>query len=374
MELVIQLVVWNGKKYLPYVLDSLTRQTFQDWHLMVFDNNSADGGAEWLTAHVPENGARYTLYTQSHNCGFAGGHNFLFRAARERFREASYVLLLNQDMFLEKECVERLMRFAHGHADAGAFAPRLMRWNFGAVERAAVARKDAVSEGTNSLRDYAMEGRTETVDTLGLKVFANRRVVDWMTGRTYTDEALTPYAKRRNDGAIEMFGVSGALPLYRVDALARALCGGELFDSDYGSYKEDVDLAWRLRLAGYRAFTVLDAVAYHDRTAAGPMDRGDVAARANDRTKPEYVRFQSYRNHLLTLFKNELWQNALIDAPHIFWYELKKCAYLLVRHTGLCLRVWREVVRLAPGVWRKRREVTRHKHVDWIVLRKWWDI
>ncbi|MBI5229774.1 MAG: glycosyltransferase family 2 protein [Candidatus Magasanikbacteria bacterium] len=361
MKLVVQLVVWNGKKYLPYLFDSLAAQTLKDWHLMILDNGSSDGSAEWIERHASEAGVPYTFQAQLENAGFSGGHNMLFKKARAEFFEAPYVLLLNQDMCAEPDCFKKLIAFAERHADAVALSPRLMRWNFSALAHG----------GT----DGALEqSKTNVIDTLGLKVFLTRRVIDWLTGRAYSDSLLVPYARRRNDGGVEVFGVSGALPLYRVDAIQSALCDGNLFDPDYGSYKEDVDLAWRLRLAGWRAFTVLDAVAYHDRTAAGSQDTSDKAALAQYQKKPDYVKFQSYRNHLLTLFKNELWQNLLIDGVSIFWYELKKFGYLLVRHPQLLARAWYDIFKLIPRTFKKRREVMRHKKIGWMILRRWWDV
>ena len=67
MKLIVQLVVWNGKKYLPYLFDSLAAQALKDWHLMILDNGSSDGSAEWLERHAHEAGAPYTFQAQSEN-------------------------------------------------------------------------------------------------------------------------------------------------------------------------------------------------------------------------------------------------------------------------------------------------------------------
>lgn len=370
MKLIVQLAVWNGKKYLPYLFDSLAAQTFKDWHLMILDNASSDGSAEWLERNASHVGVSYTFQAQSENAGFAGGHNMLFKKVLAQFPGAPYVLLLNQDMYVEPNCFKKLIAFAERHTDAGALSARLMRWDFSVL-----GAQLSNEETRNGARRGSFEqSKTNFIDTLGLKVYHTRRVVDWLTGRAYSDALLVPYARRRNDGGVEVFGVSGALPLYRVKAINSALCGGNLFDPDYGSYKEDVDLAWRLRIAGWRAFTVLDAVAYHDRTAAGPQDTSDKAARAQYQKKPEYVRFQSYRNHLLTLFKNELWQNLIIDGAGIFWYELKKFLYILIRHPHLMARAWYDIFKLIPRMFAKRREIMRQKKIGWVKLRRWWDI
>lgn len=370
MKLIVQLVVWNGKKYLPYLFASLAAQSFKDWYLQILDNNSSDDSAEWLATYAAKAGVSFTLQAQPENLGFAGGHNLLFRKIRVEFPDAQYTLLLNQDMYLERDCLEKLVAFAARHKDAGAFSPRLMRWNFFALSGFSADEPPC----DNTIASALEQSKTNFIDTVGLKVYQTRRVVDWLTGREYSDSLLIPYARRRNDGGIEVFGVSGALPLYRIDALNSALCRGNLFDADFGSYKEDVDLAWRLRLAGWRAFTVLNAVAYHDRTAAGQIDISDRAIRAQYKKKPDYVRFQSYRNHLLTIFKNELWQNLIIDALPIFWYELKKFNYLLIRHPRVLARAWYDIFKFILRTFIKRCEIMRQKKVGWLALRRWWDI
>ena len=42
MKLTVQLVVWNGEKYIPYLFESLKKQTFKDWNLLILDNGSTD--------------------------------------------------------------------------------------------------------------------------------------------------------------------------------------------------------------------------------------------------------------------------------------------------------------------------------------------
>lgn len=69
---------------------------------------------------------------------------------------------------------------------------------------------------------------------------------------------------------VELFGVSATAALYRRQALEEAaLPGGGLFDARLGSYYEDVDLAGRLRAAGWTAQLVLAARARHAGSATG---------------------------------------------------------------------------------------------------------
>jgi GT2 family glycosyltransferase len=70
-------------------------------------------------------------------------------------------------------------------------------------------------------------------------------------------------------GTREIFGVSATAAVFRRSALREAAAGGDIFDSGLGSYYEDVDLAGRLRAAGWRALLVPMARAHHAGSATG---------------------------------------------------------------------------------------------------------
>jgi len=69
---------------------------------------------------------------------------------------------------------------------------------------------------------------------------------------------------------IEIFGPSAGAALYRKDALEKVNLGNqEYFDNAYFAYYEDVDLCWRLRLAGYKSMYSPKSVVYHVHSATG---------------------------------------------------------------------------------------------------------
>src|SRR3989338_693086 len=293
MRLSIQLVTWNGTKYITHLFASLKSQINQDWQLMILDNGSIDDTVEIIKKELNNFGVQHQLIVNAVNTGFAGGHNQLWRES-----DAEYVLLLNQDLYLAPECIGKLIRALDDFGAAAAVAPRLMRWQF-------------------------PDQLTNTIDTIGLMVSRQRRVVEYLSAQLWDDQTRHflissfphfPY--------VEVFGVSGAMMMLRRSLVEdAALNNGEIFDVTYGSYKEDVDLAFRLRARGYRSLVALDAVAYHDRTVGSPTAPTDRAASQNKISQPPTARRQSYRNHLLTLYKNEYGQNFLLDWPWILWYE-----------------------------------------------------
>jgi GT2 family glycosyltransferase len=323
----VHLVTWNGEKYIPWLFQSLRAQTYSDIIFRVLDNGSTDATVELIERELKNFPWPHQVIKNPVNEGFAGGHNVLFKNTQEEF-----VLLVNQDMYLESDCIERLVTTLESNARVSVVAPRLMKWNF----------EDIAREGL-------VKSFSDQIDSLGLSVFRNRRVVEWRAGEVWNSDVI-----KKN---VEVFGVSGALPLYRMEALQMVVDKeGNIFDPWFGSYKEDVDLAWRLQKAGWSALVATDAVAYHHRAAAMPkFGLHDVAALLNKFQQPVYVRYLSYRNHLLMLFKNEEVADFWHDAPWIVWYEVKKFIALLVSYPSVLFKSW-------WFIWQHRHELDVRRH------------
>ena len=86
------------------------------------------------------------LIENKENTGFAGGHNRLFRE-----NDSEYFLLLNQDMYLQPNCLAELVRFLDQHPTISAVSPRIMKWDFSLFEQ----------------KQNLEESFTDVVDTLG---------------------------------------------------------------------------------------------------------------------------------------------------------------------------------------------------------------
>lgn len=335
MRLTAHLVTWNGAKYVPYLFESLRRQTYQDWELLIIDNNSSDNTVDLVQRELLNFPVSSRMIINKDNSGFAGGHNQAFRET-----SAPYALLLNQDLYLAPDCLEKLAAFMKARGDAAAAAPRLMRW------------------------DFSNNVFTDRIDALGLKVFRSRRVIEREAGKKWDDRGEAP--------ALEVFGVSGAVMMFRRAALEQArFSDGTIFDANYFMYKEDLDLAYRLRSAGLKSYVLLSAIAYHDRTGAGARELSDWAAIKNKKTHSLTVRYYSYRNHLMTLYKNEYWQNFILDWPWIAWYELKKLLYFLLFDRA-ALAGFGEIRELNKDLKIKRKEIIKLRKTGWREIRKWW--
>ncbi|MEK7539903.1 MAG: hypothetical protein AAB558_01515, partial [Patescibacteria group bacterium] len=165
------------------------------------------------------------------------------------------------------------------------------------------------------------------------------------------------------------FGVSGGFALFRMSALRSIAIQGEILDEDFVAYKDDVDLSYRLRLAGWDILTIPEVVGSHQRTIDAPHNRSDQSKAKNRGRFSLEVRRFSTRNHLWTLVKNEPWLNLVLDFPWIAWYEFKKFAYILLADQKV-LSAYGQFWLKLPRMIKKRRWIQRQRKISPKTLRQ----
>lgn len=314
-------VVHDGLRWLPGCIASVLAQDHPRLELLLLDAGSADGSRATIAAAVAED-PRVRALPAGPNVGYAAGQDQLIAAAR-----GAFLLLLNQDAELDPGFLTAALRAFAAHPDAAAVQGRILR--------------------------LAGPGeRTTTIDTTGLLLGRDRRA--WSRAQGAADGPEHAIA-----GAV--WGADGPAPVLRRAALDGALLPGrtgpELLDADFFMYKEDVDLAWRLRRLGWETRYVPDAIAWHARTAAGsaPGWRG---AAARSRDLPPAIRALSWRNQRLLQVKNDPLGAIVRDLPWILGRELAELAWLLVRDPRRFAAA-PGLVRRLPRAFAKRRALAR---------------
>lgn len=203
-------VNFNGKLTLARCLRHLIVQSEARFEAVIVDNNSNDGSLD----NLPQD-SRITVMRSSRNIGFAGANNLGFVDCK-----TPYIALLNPDAFAAPSWLEALLRAAERHP---AFSM------FGSLQLQA--------ENPENL-----DGAGDVYSCAGSF---------WRGGNGQRVPSPLP--------AGEAFAPCAAAALYRTEVFASV--GG--FDLDYFCYAEDIDLAFRIRLAGGRCLQVPDAVVLH---------------------------------------------------------------------------------------------------------------
>ncbi|PIY95506.1 MAG: hypothetical protein COY66_06600 [Candidatus Kerfeldbacteria bacterium CG_4_10_14_0_8_um_filter_42_10] len=303
-EITIIVVTWNSREFLFPLFESFKKQSFKNYQVIVVDNNSSDGTIEFIKESYPQ----FQVLKNNGNAGFAKANNQAIKLA-----DSPFVLICNPDIILEPEFLSEALKTARGNDKIGSVGGKLLRLK-------------------GSLKEQA---DSDTIDSTGILFFKSRRAVD----RGENEQDIGQY-----DNLEEVFGISGALALYNKSALEKIAVDDEYFDEDFFAYKEDVDLAWRLRLAGYQSIYNPAARAYHCRSIARKTDLSDKGTVINRASKTARANYLSYRNHLWMLIKNDGWTGLFLH-PAIGWYEFKKLIYLIFKEPA--------IIKALPDFWKK---------------------
>ena len=342
----VHIVTWNSQRFIENAMRSLDAQTFRDFSILIIDNGSTDKTVAWLKEYYPQ----IKIVSNQRNLGFAKAHNQAIS-----FTRSDYVLVMNVDVILTETYLEKLVE-------------KMDTVNFLGREKKQEDELQLNKIGSITGKIFKLIGNpaqvdetsfTKTIDSAGLEILKSRRAVDRGEGEIDNGQF---------NETEEVFGVSGNIPFYRRSALEDVKIKNEYFDEDFHAYKEDVDLAWRLRLQGWQAYFVPQAVAYHFRGAGGQAELGNIATVKNRRHKPRYAHKLSYRNHLMMLVKNE--QNFWRHSLYIFWYEFRKLVFILFFEQKTLYGL-RQFFKFLPKMRAKRKLIQDKAKVSAKQMRKW---
>lgn len=246
MSAEIVILNWNGENHLRRFLPSVVAAAPEGVGITVADNGSTDGSAELLRREFPS----VRLLLLDRNYGFAEGYNKALEMV-----DADYCILLNSDVETPRGWLEPILRVLDDHPDVAVAAPKLRSY-----------------EHRDSFEYAGASGGY--IDIFGYPFCRGRilKCVERDEGQ-YDDER-------------DVFWVSGAAFCCRRDVFRQL--GG--FDGAFFAHMEEIDLCWRMQLAGYRVRIVPQSCVYH-------LGGGTLAAES-----PTKV-FYNHRNNLAMLFK-----------------------------------------------------------------------
>ncbi|MFQ6618857.1 MAG: glycosyltransferase family 2 protein [Fidelibacterota bacterium] len=256
---------YNGYSILKNCLDSVRRTEYPNFEIIVVDNASTDGSPEQIKAHFPE----IKLIRNERNLGFAGGVNVGISNS-----SADFVLLLNNDTEVESKWMGRMIRLFYGDEDIAACQPKIL------------------SIQQRNMFDYS-GAAGGLIDVYGFP-FARGRIFDSI------EEDGGQY-----DTPERIFWATGTACLIRKSCLDHV--GG--LDEHFFAHMEEIDLDWRLQLAGYKIIFSPDSIVYH-------LSGATLSSR-------HYLKkFLNHRNSVLILLKNFSAETLFLVLPIRFLLEI----------------------------------------------------
>lgn len=296
---------WNGEGILRRCLLSLRRTRYSDYRVLVVNNGSTDGSISMVRREHPE----VHMVESPVNLGFAAGCNLGIRAS-----DSPYIVLLNNDTEVTAGWLNPLVNLADSDPVVGAVQAKMRSFQ----------NRDRF--------DYCGAAGGE-MDIFGYP-FAMGRIFE--TIETDTGQY---------DRVKAVFWASGAATLLRRAALVKT----GLLDDYFFAHMEEIDLDWRLQLAGYCVMTAPEAVVYHQTGATLGEERLQKMV-------------LNHRNSILMVLKNYSPETLLWLMPMRLLLEMITMAASVARGqwkraAAVGLGIW-GVIRSLRHVVRKRKEVT----------------
>ncbi|MFA5129349.1 MAG: glycosyltransferase family 2 protein [Patescibacteria group bacterium] len=214
-------VTWNHRYFVERLFDGLRATDYpkDSWTVHIVDNASKDGTGEAVRqciAGLPEGFPTVHFTAMDHNSGFAEGNNVVMRHTN-----ADYVYLLNPDASFEPETLRRAVEAAEKNPNAASVQSFLILMQ---------------SPGL--------------INSVGNDIH--------FAGHGYCRGYKQPVSSAPKD-ITPIIYASGAGSLYRMSVLKRI----GFFDETLFAYHEDLEMGWRMLLAGYDNLLAPSSVLLH---------------------------------------------------------------------------------------------------------------
>ncbi len=292
------IVNWNSGVLLKECLSALAVQTLQPTKIYVVDNGSTDNSITYATSSD-----NVTLISLGRNTGFAFANNIALSIC-----ETDYIALINPDAFADCNWLKSLVAAATMNPDFAAFGSRQM-----------------------------VHGSTELIDGIGDIYHISGLVWRNGYGRKQTIEDLKSQ---------EIFSPCAGAVLYSREVLLQL--GG--FDEDFFCYVEDVDLGFRLRLAGYRSIYVPDAIVHH------------VGSAASGGHHSHFSIYHGHRNLVWAFFKNMPDLLLCLLLPLHIVMNIFTILYFFYKGKGrIILTAKYDAIKGLPSILKKRKKIQHNR-------------
>ena len=258
-KIAIVILSWNNQKFLQQFLPFVLASDYNNFSVVIVDNGSTDDTPRFLQANYPD--LRVIRFIE--NLGFAKGYNESLKQI-----EADYYVILNSDVEVEKSWLRPMVDLLESDVNIAACQPKLL------------------CHDRRNIFEYA-GGAGGWIDKYGYP-FCKGRVFD-----------VWEQDKRQYEETEPIFWASGAALFIRAKVFHEV--GG--FDEYFFAHQEEIDLCWRIQLAGYKIFSCPSSVVYH--VGGGTLPSGN-----------SFKTFLNFRNNRIMLSKNLPFRKKLWVMPY----------------------------------------------------------
>lgn len=294
---------WNGKYLLKDCLESLKKQAFKKFEIIMVDNGSTDDSIEYVKKNFPD----VKIVYLNKNYGFA-------RAINEGVEksQAKYVIFLNNDTKVDKNWLENLIKTADNHPEVISVNSKILNFN-----------------------------DRKKIDGVGILIneVGQARSIGW------NEKDLGQYEKERY-----IFGATGGASLFRREDFIRV----GMFDENYFMYSEEVDFAFRAQCLEYKSIYCPKALVYHKH-------------KATSKKMPQYIEYWQFKNMSQTIIKDfpisillKNWRLLKIILVHFntIFYQIKNGFFW----PPLMTEIW--LIFHLPDLLHKRKKIQENRKVS----------
>ncbi len=304
----VVVVNYNGKKFLDKCLSSLKNQTYPNFEIILVDNASSDGSVEYVKEHFSE----IHIIENPKNYGFAKGNNIGIKVAK-----GELIATLNTDTEVTQLWIEELVKGITSSKEVGMCASKMLFMK-----------------------------NPEIINSTGICI--SRSGACWDRGMFERDNG-------QYQSIEEVFGPCAGAAMYRKSMLEEI----GLFDEDFFAYMEDVDLAFRGRLGGWKCMYVPNAVVYHF--------HGGTAGVGSD-----FSIYYGNRNILWNSVKNFPPRMLLTSLPWIIGRNIAVIPYYIFKGRGTTIIKSKiDAIKGIPKILTKRLNNSVDKHEIQKYLHTW---
>lgn len=274
MFIMISIVIpnYNGEKFLEDCLQSIYKQSFKNFNVIIVDNASTDNSIDIIEKY--KNILDISLIRNNENLGFAKAVNIGIKHSNKK-----YVFLLNNDAILESNTLEELYNSIRKDKKIFSIQSKMIQYH-----------------------------NIEKIDDAGDEY----SILGWAY-QTGNNKSSKLYTEPR-----EIFSSCAGAAIYRKDILEKI----GLFDENFFAYMEDVDIGYRAIIHGYRNVYCPDAVCYH----VGSATTGSKYNKFKIRL--------AARNNIYVPYKNMPLLQLIFNFPFLFIGFLIKWIFFLIKGYG----------------------------------------